>query len=88
MEKLKCAAIKYKDLNGGEWHIEEGMRHAYILLAMHDKGVTYDKLSAVQGFMTTSGRFVDRVEAIGIAIAAKQVTSQFSKDELRSEDVW
>lgn len=42
-----------------------------------------------QGFVTSSGRFVDRKEALGIARAAKQVRRDIGRAKvLFSEDVW
>lgn len=42
----------------------------------------------VQGFITSTGRFVDRIEAAAIAIAAKQVARLSSPPQLYSEDLW
>ena len=41
-----------------------------------------------QGFVTNKGRFVDRTEAMQIALAANQVISNSSFDELYSEDLY
>ena len=40
-----------------------------------------------QGFVTNAGRFVDRIEGLEIAHAAKQV-DRANKRELFSEDLW
>lgn len=45
--------------------------------------------SAGRGFLTSEGRFVDRMEAASIAIAAGQVTRvAWPSRGLYSEDVW
>jgi hypothetical protein len=44
---------------------------------------------AEQGFITSTGRFVDRKQALAIATAAGQITTKHGNpDELYSEDVW
>lgn len=44
------------------------------------------KHAAVQGFVTSCGRFVNRAEAAAIALAAGQIVA--AKEELFSEDLW
>ena len=47
-----------------------------------------DQTREVQGFMTTRGRFVDRVEAMKIAKEANQLRNPYStKTELDSYDI-
>jgi hypothetical protein len=41
-----------------------------------------------QGFVTNTGRFVDRIEAASIAIAAKQIEELKWPPSLYSEDLW
>jgi hypothetical protein len=41
-----------------------------------------------QGFYTSAGRFVDRVEAVEIAKAAGQITEPKWPPQLYSEDLW
>ena len=46
---------------------------------------------AVQGFLTSTGRFVNRNEAIGVAWRAKQISEDNPptvSHELYSEDLW
>jgi len=42
----------------------------------------------VEGFVTNTSRFVDRVSAMRIAVAAKQLLQPSDKKELFSEDLW
>jgi len=41
-----------------------------------------------QGFVTSTGRYVNRVEAYGIAWRAKQIISDSKGPSLYSEDLW
>lgn len=41
-----------------------------------------------QGFVTSTGRWVDRIEAAGIAKAAGQIETLYAPPWLFSEDVW
>ena len=79
-EYILCAAIKRKTPREGEpyWKgtndimdIEIGYRHHDIFNRFKD-GEELDGIQ--QGFYTSKGRFVDRVEALEIAYKAGQVT--------------
>lgn len=41
-----------------------------------------------QGFLTSTGRYVNRVEAFGIAFKANQIISGARGPQLFSEDIW
>ena len=79
-EYILCAAIKRKNPREGEpyWvgtndimSIEIGFRHHDIFQRY------YDELDGMeQGFYTSRGRFVDRIEAMKIAYACGQVTAE------------
>jgi hypothetical protein len=64
-------------------------RHHTLLHGMFDllgspKLVPFD-----QGFVTSTGRFVEREKGLQIAIAAKQTDKgKYRSDELFSEDLW
>lgn len=86
-EYILCAAIKRKTPREGEpyWKgtndimdIEIGYRHHDIFNRFKD-GEELDGIQ--QGFYTSKGRFVDRIEAMKIAYACGQVTAEiaFSK---------
>jgi len=82
--RIKCAAIK---MDGGK--IIEGDSHGNIIRYIHvelnrDMRVT----TKMQGFVTESGEFVDRKEALKIAQAAGQIIHKHNpKDVLLSEDL-
>ena len=66
VEKIKSAAIRQR--NGA---ITEGSNLKEIReLILASTG--YEPINGTQGFVTTSGRFVGRKEAVGIALAAGQ----------------
>jgi hypothetical protein len=79
-----CAAVRT-----AHGFIFAGKRHGECLLGLAVSG--YDKRYSTQGFMTTHGRFVDRVEArllmdrAGIGSAAPD---GFRGDQLYSEDLY
>lgn len=97
-EYIICAAIWYDDkisrsnlpLNINTGIVASGWRHhnCYtILWALYPQR---DYLNnTTQGFLTSKGRFVDRSEAMIIALNAQQIEkSPRSSDELYSEDLY
>ena len=89
-EDIRCAAIWSKDPSDQRIHQPRnidvgyvicGLRHHNCIMNMKPGWEKYDK---VQGFLTSKDRFVDRVEAVSIALAAgqipKSVTRLFSED--------
>lgn len=91
-EKIICAAVRF---NGKVWM---GHRHPHALAAMKDElSYTMNRFQMIeastdrdQGFVTSTGRFVDREEAHIIAGEAKQITSkEYNEDtKLYSEDLY
>ena len=82
-EYILCAAIKriegrnclpYHDGSNDICFIELGYRHHDILQRFHGE---VSKKSKDQGFYTSKGRFVDRKEAMVIAMAAGQVKNTY-----------
>jgi len=75
-EKIVKAAIKR---NG---KVYTGFRHALVLDSMRIDGVVVNVENPLkmdeQGFVTNTGRFVDRVEAANIAFKAGQIRSGIS----------
>ena len=56
---------------------------------MHPLAMTTKIRAVEQGFLTSDGRFVDRVEGLAIALAAGQViTKHGNPNQLFSEDMW
>lgn len=88
--KLVAAAIKFTLLNEFYPFIVTAKRHADVFEKLYKLNITYDKSTAVQGFLTDTNQFVDRYEAKKIAVAANQliVPLEDTYAELFSEDVW
>lgn len=78
MTKIKCAAIYHLGV------VVTGKHHGECMRKLpKDRIKSYD----VQGFLTSNGDFVDRVEGFGIAYAAGQLKNGYSKfGYLYSED--
>jgi hypothetical protein len=85
-EEIACASIKFADI--GVLSLPAPARHHHIMWTrlmiigtpMHN---------CVQGFLTTSGRFVDRKEGLQIAIKRGQIVKKHPMyEELYSEDMW
>lgn len=96
MERILCAAIWYVDdneypyqpkniKNGYVWC---GRRHHNIINLRAKLLGLPTRRNAIQGFLTNTDRFVDRIEANEIAIKAGQVEGNVSGDELISEDLY
>lgn len=93
MEFILCAAIWYQDEIKHEAQPENielgyvwcGWRHENIIVLRHlllQKSTV--KASSVNGFLTSSNRFVDRVDAMEIAIKAGQLEKEFYPGKLTS----
>lgn len=89
MERIERAAIR---IDGEVWDVPRPGRHNNIirLYCKETKAVDgipprYEQKS-VQGFVTSEGRFVDRIEAARIAYEAGQTKEPLK--HLFSEDVW
>lgn len=95
MAKIISSAIKFKLVNDSYWAILTGKRHPDILEKMFQLRLIYDKNTAIQGFLTDDDRFVDRFEAMEIAMQANQISENILKEiertkqmQLYSEDIW
>lgn len=87
MEKIEAAAIRTKV--GQVWSLFPPHRHHDIMLRMPREMLA----GAEQGFETTYGRFVSRVEAYPIAKAAGQLLpidgrTLLAPGSLYTEDMW
>jgi hypothetical protein len=89
------AAIKLPD--GSVWFVERPGRHSDVLKGIikalgESTGFGPDGLAFSEGgFLLTDGRFVDRVEAKRIALAAKQLLPGADvtlTTPLRTDEVW
>jgi len=91
MERIKAAAIKYRLKGQEEFDIVWGPNHAYCINWFSFADIyrsMRDLKNEQQGFLTNTERFVDRVEALEIAINAGQIDKEtYRYDELYSEFV-
>lgn len=87
-ERIVSAAIRSREII---LSIPAPGRHSDIIFSASRTIVDAELIHiGEQGFLTSTGRFVNRVEAKHLAIAAGQLrdTSTYGKAELFSEDVW
>lgn len=93
-ERIVAAAVQYRGIT---LSLQPPARHHTILQTMDILvGISQDELhSSYQGFLTSEGRYVNRVEAFYIAFKAGQLTDPdkaaqkaIKGPELYSEDLW
>ena len=83
VERLKCAAIQ----RDGKVH--DGLRSHYELRrSLGDANPQASNLKDVEGFLTSTGRFVTREEAQDVALAAGQIRSAQRRPLLSSDIDW
>jgi hypothetical protein len=63
-------------------------RHSDVIKLMSEQEKTIKPIKGIQGFITSTDRFVDRVEAGKIALASGQIKKLLFSDKLYSEDLW
>ncbi len=83
---IRSAAIRRND-----GFVHEGAHHCHIIRRVSEE-LGIRPVTGDQGFVTSDGRFVDRVEGCQIAIKAGQINQarypHQSDPELFSEDLW
>ena len=79
---IAFAAIKTQD--GVVATLPRPARHHDIIHSLDWRG----KANATSGFVTSEGNFVDRKEALSIAVNAGQLLKPTKFDQLYTEDVW
>lgn len=85
-ERIVAVAIKHP--SGTVYQLPPPNRHHNVIAVMI-KGRTGAVMESEQGFVTSTGRFVDRYAAKTIAVAAnQQVPGHHNLPQLYSEDVW
>ena len=88
MEKIVAAAIH---THGITLSAEKPGRHHTVLHAM-SKQLGLDAMELghpdAQGFLTSNGRYVDRIEGADIAIKSEQIDKLNWPPYLYSEDLW
>ena len=91
MPKLVAAAIKFYPEDSEYPQIVCGKRHCDCFEWMFKHRVEYDKNTLEQGFLTNTNQFVDRYEAMNMALDRGQVIAEDgyeSGQQLYSEDLW
>jgi hypothetical protein len=85
-ERITKAAVEYGDT---VYSLDPPNRHHHVLWLIAERVPGAERpIRGVQGFVTSAGRFVGRVEAGQIALAAGQTAALRWGDELFSEDLW
>lgn len=83
-EKIIAAAMRKGEV---VFSVPQPGRHHTIFHALDAVGMDLDEDN--QGFLTSDGRFVDRVDGLRIATEAGQIIQKHGKpDMLFSEDMW
>jgi hypothetical protein len=86
-EKILGPAIRHPD--GLIYGVGYGGRHHHCIRYMHSLGKAGMANTHDQGFVTTSGRYVDRIEGLAIAQAGRQIVKKTNPaTKLFSEDLW
>lgn len=91
MPKMIAAAVQYMPIGGNYPHIICAERHCDCYEWMFDHRVKYDRSTCVEGFLTNTNQFVDRYEAMNMALDWGQVSEEDgyqSGQQLYSEDLW
>ena len=91
MPKLIAAAIKFYPKDSEYPQIVCGKRHCDCYEWMFTHRVVYDRSTYTEGFLTNNDQFVDRYEAMNMALDWGQVKSNDgyeSGQQLYSEDLW
>jgi hypothetical protein len=88
-ERIETAALR---IDGEVWTLPRPTRHHTLgqawSQAHYKDGKNAQLLKHDSGFVTSEGRFVERVEAAAIAIAAGQIEKLNWPPNLYSEDLW
>lgn len=85
-ERIEAAAIRWKGLTFSR---PRPARHGDVIKSLHELHLA-DACHGEQGFVTSGGVFVDRTEALAIALRSGQLREDFRArgGELFSEDLW
>ncbi|MFA6046456.1 MAG: hypothetical protein WC718_15835 [Phycisphaerales bacterium] len=81
---IERAAIRW---GGRVWSLPRPARHHDVIALIH-RATGAMGIDDVQGFVTSTGRFVDRKDGAEIALASGQVEALRWPPNLFSEDLW
>ena len=87
MEQIECVAIR-RWTDSETWSLPRPARHGDVMHVVFDETGGLSTAQFEQGFLTTTGRFVNRQEAFVIAKQAEQIALDEPGKTLFSEDVW
>lgn len=79
---ITAAAVK--DTEGNVWVLPKPCRHCHVLWLIHDLGLK----RSTQGFVDSTGKFLDRFEAAALALSSGQLQKLQWPPQLYSEDLW
>lgn len=91
MSKIVAAAIKFYPEDSDYPQIVCGHRHCDCFEWIFHHKIEYDKQTHIQGFLTEDNQFIDRYEAMDIALEEKQLLDPYIYKvgrPLYSEDLW
>lgn len=93
METITASAIRWRRRDSDDWHVVTRRRHADCIKQFARRGLRRADRDPdeTQGFVTDTGRFVDRYEAFRIALASGQLEDTCADRpdrKLYSEDLW
>ena len=90
MPKIVASAIKFYPKDNEYPVVVCGKRHCDCFEWMFNHRVEYDKNTHIQGFLTNQDQFVDRYEAMCMALDWGQLpySPEYEGKELYSEDIF
>jgi hypothetical protein len=90
MPKIVASAIKFYSQDNEYPVIVCGKRHCDCFEWMYNHQIKYDKKTHQQGFLTDQNQFINRYEAMCVAMNNGQIPYDLNKEgkELYSEDIF
>ncbi len=88
-ETIVGSAVKLSD--GRVYSVPKPGRHGHVFVMfkeMRERGDGVPKEGQIQGFVTNTGRFVDRKEGAELALSNGQIKKLNWPPDLYSEDLW
>ena len=92
-EHILCSAIWFKPKNIDGGFVVCGLRHSNCFSVVKNLFPDISKFKekykeVAQGFVTSDNRFIDRIEAVGVAFQSGQIKERDNRMKLFSEDLW
>ena len=88
---IVAAAVRYTPVGSKYPHVVCAERHCDCYEWLFTRRVNYDHSTCIEGFFTEDNQFVDRCEAMIMALECGQVESKdgyMAGQPLYSEDLW